>query len=91
MKNSDGSDLTFEQLVFLINHEIAHHAKRGLLDKEQDLALNKLGDMTLPTHSRDGLSLRPEEPRRDAIKRALNEGYNDGFRDGFKEGQRRDM
>jgi len=42
------------------------------LDKEQDLALNKLGQM--------------REPRRDAIKRALNEGYNDGFKDGFKEG-----
>jgi hypothetical protein len=61
------------------------------LDKEQDLALNKLGDMSLPTHSRDGRLLRPDEPRRDAIKRALNEGYTDGFRDGFREGNRRDV
>jgi len=58
------------------------------LDAEQDLALNKLGDMSLPTYSRDGRLLRPEEPREVAIKRALNEGYNDGFRDGFKEGER---
>lgn len=58
------------------------------LDAEQDLALNKLGDMSLSTYSRDGRLLRPEEPRRDAINRALNEGYNDGFADGFKEGQK---
>ena len=58
------------------------------LDKEQDLALNKLGDMSLPTYSRDGRLLRPDEPRRDAIDRALNEGYNDGFRDGFKESEK---
>ena len=101
MKNSNDSDITLEQLVLLINHEIAHHEKRRLLDKEQDLALNKLGDMSLPTHSRDGRLLRPKEqdlalnklgqmrePRRDAIKRALNEGYNDGFKDGFREGER---
>jgi len=44
------------------------------LDKEQDLALNKLGQM--------------RETRQEAIKRALNEGYNDGFKDGFKEGER---
>ena len=45
------------------------------LDKEQDLALNKLGQMRAST-------------RQEAIDRALNEGYNDGFRDGFKEGKR---
>jgi flagellar biosynthesis/type III secretory pathway protein FliH len=44
------------------------------LDKEQDLALNKLGQM--------------RETRQEAIKRALNEGYNDGFKDGFREGER---
>ena len=57
------------------------------LDAEQDLALNKLGDMSLPTHSRDGRLLRPDEPRQDAINRALNEGYEDGYKDGFREGQ----
>ena len=45
------------------------------LDTEQDLALNKLGQMRAST-------------RQEAIDRALNEGYNDGFRDGFKEGKR---
>ena len=45
------------------------------LDKEQDLALNKLGQMRASTKQED-------------IKRALNEGYNDGFKDGFKEGER---
>lgn len=48
------------------------------LDAEQDLALNKLGQMRAST-------------RQEAIDRALNEGYNDGFRDGFKEGERRDI
>ena len=45
------------------------------LDKEQDLALNKLGQMRAATREED-------------IKRALNEGYNDGFRDGFKESEK---
>jgi len=45
------------------------------LDKEQDLALNKLGQMRAST-------------RQEAIDRALNEGYNDGFKDGFREGER---
>jgi len=75
MKNSNDSDITLEQLVLLINHEIAHHEKRRLLDKEQDLALNKLGQMRASTKKED-------------IKRALNEGYNDGFKDGFREGER---
>ena len=50
------------------------------LDTEQDLALNKLGQMRASTRQED-------------IKRALNEGYNDGFRDGFKESEkyRRDV
>ena len=95
MKNSNDSDITLEQLVLLINHEIAHHEKRRLLDKEQDLALNKLGDMSLPTHSRDGRLLRPKEQdlalnklgqMRASCPVARAEGYNDGFKDGFKEG-----
>ena len=45
------------------------------LDTEQDLALNKLGQMRAATREED-------------IKRALNEGYNDGFRDGFKESEK---
>ena len=45
------------------------------LDTEQDLALNKLGQMRAST-------------RQEAIDRALNEGYNDGFRDGFKESEK---
>jgi flagellar biosynthesis/type III secretory pathway protein FliH len=51
-----------------------HILEGKALDKEQDLALNKLGQM--------------RETRQEAIKRALNEGYNDGFKDGFKEGER---
>jgi len=45
------------------------------LDKEQDLALNKLGQMRASTRQED-------------IKRALNEGYNDGFKDGFEESEK---
>ena len=83
MKFSDGSDITLQQLVALIQHEIKHHEERkrrlegcfSELDKEQDLALNKLGQMRASTKQED-------------IKRALNEGYNDGFKDGFKEGER---
>ena len=65
-----------------------HILEGKALDAEQDLALNKLGDMSLPAYSREGRLLRPDEPRRDAINRALNEGYDDGFADGFKEGQK---
>ena len=52
-----------------------HILEGKALDAEQDLALNKLGQMRAST-------------KQDAIDRALNEGYNDGFKDGFKESEK---
>ena len=43
------------------------------LDKEQDLALNKLGDMSLPTHSRDGRLLRSNKKEQDLALNKLGQ------------------